>query len=192
VNEVWLKAIQCWVLIIVLFKPHTDNSHLEKILILVSQKYFHRLNIWFKFCTWYLRVERKQVLFVSIFNSTYIITAFPFHPSHSSSSDIWHSVNFDFNIVLSIPLHILVLYATAFYDFIEYLSSSSHYVHLWMYGVKYRIHLCIRRTFFLHFLSRSQDASYTCYWNFSSLKMPSNREKLIPNGDISDILFMVM
>ena len=28
----------------------------------------------------------------------------------------------------------------------------------------------------LHFLSRSQGASYTCYWYFSNIKIPSNQE----------------
>ena len=34
--------------------------------------------------------------------------------------------------------------------------------------MKYHIHLCIRRNFFSHFLSQSQGATYTCYWNFKN------------------------
>ena len=51
----------------------------------------------------------------------------------------------------------------------------------------YCICLCIRRSFFLQCLSQSRGASYTCYW-----KLPLNQEKLIPNADISGILFIVL
>ena len=51
----------------------------------------------------------------------------------------------------------------------------------------YCICLCIRRSFFLQCLSQSRGASYTCYW-----KMPLSQEKLVPNADISGILFIVL
>jgi len=41
----------------------------------------------------------------------------------------------------------------------------------------------LKTHFFPPIILPRSGASYTCYWNFSSLKITSNQEKLIPNAD---------
>ena len=56
---------------------------------------------------------------------------------------------------------------------------------------RYWIRLCIRRTFFLYFLSQSRGCVLYMLFFFLSLKMPSNQEKSIPKADISVILLLL-
>jgi len=56
------------------------------------------------------------------------------------------------------------------------LFQTNSYIHA-VHTPLYKTH------FFPPIILPRSGASYTCYWNFSSLKITSNQEKLIPNAD---------